>query len=273
MPSPFPGMDPYLEGEMWEEFHETLASAIRAQLLPALRPKYVALLEKRYVLNRSFLTILGIETITRPIYPDVHVSRPADGPLVGMSAAGRAGGVRVMTPTAEVISPMGEEVPVLGVEIRDVANRRLVTAIEILSPVNKLGESARDYDDRRQALLKTQTHLLEIDLIRRGQRIVVEGALPPAPYYIYLSRFQSRPITAVWAVQLHEPLPVVPVPLLPPDADVALDLQAAVDACFELVGYEQLLDYSQPPLPPLTAEEAAWVRERLGGGTGASKTG
>ncbi len=262
MPSPFPGMDPYLEGEMWPEFHETLAGAIRAQLIPSLRPKYVALLEKRYVLNRPFPSILGIETVTRPLYPDVHVVKPEGALPVAMPVATRVG-VPAHTPPFEVVSPMGEEVPVLGLEIRDTANRRLVTAIEILSPVNKLGEGAREYDERRQELLKTPTHILELDLIRRGHRIVVEGNLPPAPYYIYLSRFQRRPITEVWAVQLHERLPLVPVPLLPPDADVRLDLQAAVDACFELVGYEHLLDYRQPPLPPLTAEEAAWVEAQV----------
>lgn len=258
MPSPFPGMDPYLEGEMWQEFHETLAGAIRAQLMPALRPKYVALLEKRYVLNRPFPSILGIETVARPLYPDVHVVRP-DGDLPVTMPPATPAGVLSHTSPFEVISPMGEEVPVLGLEIRDTANRRLVTAIEILSPVNKLGEGARAYHDRRQELLKTPTHILEFDLIRRGQRIVIEGNLPPAPYYIYLSRFQRRPITEVWAIQLHERLPVVPVPLLPPDPDIPLDLQAAVDACFELVGYEHLLDYTHPPLPPLTPEEAAWV--------------
>lgn len=264
MPSPFPGMDPYLEGEMWQEFHETLAGTIRAQLMPSLRPKYVALLEKRYVLNRPFPTILGIESVTRLLYPDVHVVRPPETsrmPVMPSPATREA--VRTFMTPLEVISPVGEEVPVLGLEIRDTANRRLVTAIDILSPVNKLGEGAREFHERRQELLKTPTHLLEIDLIRRGHRIVVEGDLPAAPYYIYLSRFQRRPITEVWPVQLDERLPVVPVPLLPPDPDVTLDLQAAIDACFELVGYENLLDYTQPPAPPLSPDEAAWLEAHL----------
>jgi hypothetical protein len=47
--------------------------------------------------------------------------------------------------------------------------------------------------------------------------------------------------------------------LLPPDPDVPLQLQAAVQACFELVGYERLLDYSQPPPPPFNPEDLAWV--------------
>ncbi len=63
---------------------------------------------------------------------------------------------------------------------------------------------------------------------------------------------------------LPDTLPTVPLPLLPPDPDVPLDLQAAVDACFALVGYERLIDYTQPPPPPvLPPEEAAWVDATL----------
>lgn len=259
MTSPFPGMDPYLEGEMWQEFHDTLANAIRTQLMPALQPKYVALLAKRYVMDRPVMGILGLEPGERAFYPDVHVVQ-AEQP----ARAGSGSPLAVAEPSAVVYSVLDEEVPVLSVEIRDIANRRLVTVIEILSPVNKRGEGGREYLERRQHLLRTQTHLLEIDLLRQGGRIPVEGYVPPAPYYVYLSRFQQRPRTELWAIPLRDPLPSVPVPLLPPDPDVTLDLQAAVDACFELVGYERLLDYQHPPpLPPFAAEDAAWIVERL----------
>jgi hypothetical protein len=83
--------------------------------------------------------------------------------------------------------------------------------------------------------------------------------LPPAPYYVFLSRFTRRPITEVWPIALRERLPTVPVPLLPPDPDVPLSLQVALEACFELVGYQNLLDYTQPPPPPLNEEDLAWV--------------
>jgi len=212
MASPFPGMDPYLEGELWQEFHDTLINSMRAQLMPRLAPKYVALLAKRYVLD----------------------------------------------------SPMPEEVPVLSLEIRDVAERRLVTVLEILSPVNKRGDGAREYVTRRTELLQTHTHLLEIDLLRRGGRIPLAGHLPQAPYYVFLSRFTQRPQTEVWAIGLRERLPTVPVPLLPPDKDIPLDLQSAIDACFALVGYERLLNYHEdPPPPPFSAADAAWIAARL----------
>lgn len=259
MGSPFPGMDPYLEGELWQEFHDRLANQISVQLIPRLAPKYVALLSKRYVIDRAALGILALPT-ERVIYPDVHVAttermKETLAPYLATDAS---------TPSIELVSPIPEQVPITSVEIRDLAERRLVTLIEILSPVNKRGEGAYEYNERRLEILQTLTHLLEIDLLRGGQRIRLVGEPPPAAYYVYLSRYQHRPVTQVWAISLRQRLPVVPVPLLPPDPDVTLDLQAAVDACFALVHYERLLDYTAPPPPPeLSEDELQWVEERL----------
>lgn len=255
--SPFPGMDPYLEGEMWQEFHTRLANVISEQLLPRLRPKYVALLEKRFVADQPWLGIAD-PGAARAIYPDVSVARRLRETATVKYAPA------ITPPAAEVISGYTEEVPLTTIEIRDVANRRLVTVIEILSPVNKRGDGAREYHERRSRLLQTQTHLLELDLLRGGFRLPVIGELPPAAYYAYLSRFTQRPRTQVWAIGLRDRLPVLPVPLLPPDPDVLLDLQAAVQACFDLVGYETLLEYDQPaPPPPLSEEDSAWVKAQL----------
>lgn len=254
MASPFPGMDPYLEGEMWQEFHETLASAIRQQIMPHLKPKYVALLAKRYVMDRPTLGI--IQPPDRVVYPDVHVVRPP-GSFAPLRVRGDS--TTLMEPTVILPSLTLDEVPLLTVEIRDVAQRRLVTVIEILSPVNKRGDGAREYATRRTELLQTDTHLLEIDLLCQGQRIQLQGQPPPAPYYIYLSRADRRPYTLVYALSLRNPLPRIPVPLLAPDPDVVLDLQSALDACFELVGYENLLDYSALPPSGHTAEDLTWI--------------
>lgn len=258
MPSPFPGMDPYLEGELWQEFHETLASAIRAQLMPRLAPKYVALLAKRYVLDRPALGVF--DAPPRVVYPDVHVVAPPGMPA---TAPGPGQGA-IAAPAVDL--PSFLETPQRSIEIRDVAERRLVTVIEILSPANKHGDGAREYNDRRLELLRTQAHLLELDLLRQGLRIPPDGVLPPAAYYVSLSRQRRRPFTQIWTVGLRDRLPVVPTPLLPPDPDVPLDLQAAVDACFALVGYERLLPYRDPPPPPeLGAEDEEWLAVTLRG--------
>ncbi|MBI4662873.1 MAG: DUF4058 family protein [Verrucomicrobia bacterium] len=259
MPSPFPGMDPYLEGEMWQEFHGTLVNAIRAQLMPRLPSRYVALLAKRYVLQSADVGIVGLES-PRVLYPDVHVAETSSPAVLREGPTGTS----VVEPTVELASPMTEEVPLLSVEIRDVAQRRLVTLIEILSPANKQGGGAREYNQRRLDILRTQTHLLEIDLLRQGERLVLQGQLPPAAYYVFLSRANRRPRTEVWPIGLREALPTVPVPLLRPDPDVPLELQAAVRACFDLVRYERLLDYLQlPPAPPLSESDGAWVADCL----------
>lgn len=107
MPSLFPSMDPYLEGEMWQEFHATLSNALRAQLLAVLPPKYTALLAKRYALDRH--PELTSPRKPRSIYPDVHVAR------IHESVAAQPGGR-----PATVISPWLERVPQLRVEVRDV---------------------------------------------------------------------------------------------------------------------------------------------------------
>jgi len=270
MASPFPGMDPYLEGEMWQEFHERLANQVSAELMPQLAPKYVALLAKRYVVaapTAGALSGMGLSIIDWPaqrvIYPDVHVVAPRP-PTLREPSADYGAGVAVMEPAIELASPMPEQVPLLSVEIRDVAQRRLVTLIEILSPVNKRGTGAREYAQRRIELLQTRTHILEIDLLRGGTRIELLAEPPSASYYVYLSRTERRPYTQIWPVSLRKRLPAVPVPLLPPDPDVVLDLQAAVDACFALVGYERLLDYSSPPPPPpIDATDSEWLASCL----------
>jgi hypothetical protein len=245
-------MDPFLEGEMWQEFHDRFANQISEQLLPRLKPKYVALLAKRYAIEYP---VLGI---TRAIYPDVHIAKQT-------REAYRVPDVMPTTAIAppfelENPPPEPELMPYLAVEIRDVAERRLVTVIEILSPENKRGKGYQEYNDKRLEILATDTHLLEIDLLRQGQRIELVGKLPAAAYFVFLSRWTRRPKTQVYPIQLRDQLPTVPVPLLPPDADVPLDLQAALAACFDLVGYERVLDYT-PPLADLSAEDAAWVDE------------
>jgi hypothetical protein len=253
--SPFPGMDPYLEGDLWQEFHETLANQIRAQLMTVLPSEYVALLKRYYLIDRSGVGIVDMPS-KQVIYPDTHVTTVKEEAVTYDA---------VTAPSIELVSPLPESIPVLRVEIRDVAQRRLVTTIEILSPANKRGSGFQEYAEKRMALLQTSTHLLELDLLRAGERIrLIGGELPSAPYYVFLSRFTRRPRTEVWSIQLREPLPTVPVPLLPPDADVPLALQAVIEACFELVGYQRLLDYSQPPpAPPLEPEDLEWVAALL----------
>lgn len=253
MGSPFPGMDPYLEGDMWQEFHDRLAGEISAQLLPKLAPKYVALLARRYVYTRPTIGISD-RPLERAVYPDVSVTKLREA---------HSAYAAIAEPDVEFDAYLAEDVPITSIEVRDVATRTLVTVIELLSPANKFEPGHEEYQRKRANLLLTRTHILEIDLLRRGERVDLGAALPPAPYYAILNRFNRR-VNEVFLLQLRSRLKVLPVPLLPPDRDVPLDLQAAVDACFKLVGYERLLPYNEaPPLPELAPEDLAWVEGQL----------
>jgi Protein of unknown function (DUF4058) len=154
-------------------------------------------------------------------------------------------------------------VPHVTIEIRDTANRQLVTAIEVLSPTNKRGDGREEYLAKRRRMLLSTAHLLEIDLLRQGQRVPMQNPLPRAAYFIFLSRVERRPITEIWPISLTEPLPVVPVPLLPGDKDEVLDLQQTFATTYDLVGYDLALDYTQPPEILLPPEDAAWAETLL----------
>jgi hypothetical protein len=152
------------------------------------------------------------------------------------------------------------------VEIKKTDTQELVTVIEILSPVNKRpGHDAyRDYLRKRRDLLRSPVHLLEIDLLRQGERPPLEEPVPPAPYYVILSRADRRPTVTVWPIQLTHQLPILPVPLLEPDPDVSLDFQEAVVNVYERGAYASQIDYSQPPPPPpLSPEDTAWLDQLL----------
>jgi hypothetical protein len=158
---------------------------------------------------------------------------------------------------------MPEQIPVYSIEIRDVADRHLVTTIEIISPTNKRGDGYREYLDKRNRILSSTTHLLEVDLLRQGKRVPMQQSLPEAPYFVFLSRAEQRPITEVWPIQLTIPLPSVPVPLLQGDKDVPLDLQLAFITVYDDFGYDLSVDYTRPPEIVLAEVAAVWANGLL----------
>jgi hypothetical protein len=252
MPSPFPGMDPYIESPaLWSDFHSDLASEIRAQLNRLIQPRYFARLT-------PYVTYEVVEV------GEVHGVRPDVGVWHVHLQPGEAHtGVATMAP-APVESLVALEIPLRlhQVEIRGTAAQQLVTVIEILSPVNKRPshEAYLDYQRKRRDFLRSQVHLLEIDLLRGGERPPLERPVPLAPYYVMLSRAERRPTVHVWPIQLTDRLPGLPVPLLEPDPDVPLDLGAAVASVYERGAYASQIDYAPPPPPPALSEaETNWL--------------
>jgi hypothetical protein len=149
-----------------------------------------------------------------------------------------------------------ESLPHVSIEIRDTAHRQLVTAIEILSPTIKRGDRRLEYFSKRRRILVSTAHLVEIDLLRQGQRVPKQQPLPAAQYFVFLSRADERPMNSVWPVALNQPLPTIPIPLLSGDPDTLLDLQQAFTAVYDLLGYDLALDYTQPPDIPLEGQAA-----------------
>jgi len=255
MPSPFPGMDPYLEGHLWPDVHSALAGKMRALLTPLLRPRYTARLAISVIEDVAPESEIGI------MYPNVEVLRASavrePGTLPQVS-----GGASPATLTIPVVQPV--EVRLVTVEIRDTAQQQLVTAIEILSPVNKREPGLAQYRQKRQRLHGAGVHLIELDLLRRGTRPVAHPRIPAVPYLITLTRAHVA-LTDIWALRLQERLPVIPVPLLPPDDDVLLDLAVAFAAIYDEAAYDLSIDYHQPPPPPaLSEDDAHWVAGLVG---------
>jgi len=255
MSSPLPGMDPYLEGYLWSDVHNALASKIRALLVPQVRPKYAVRLELYVVNDTSPTSEIGI------LYPDVEIlqiKRQHDT-LPSVSSSNL-----LTTPvkiTLPVIQPIEVRIPT--VEIRDTSNNQLVSCIEIISFVNKRNPGITDYRNKRQSLYNANVHLLEIDLLRRGTRPFNHPRLPDTPYLITLTRALSGVID-IWPVTLQESLPTVPIPLREGDRDAVLELQTALNAIYDEAAYDLTIDYTQIPPPPIfNQSDRDWMDQLL----------
>ncbi len=266
MPSPFPGMDPYLEGPLWPDVHHRLASEISRRLAPRLRPHYVARIEVTVVQDTSYASEIGI------MYLDVGVLRSAKSQTIhDPSEATHAYATNfTMTPWGAIPpAPLVLQAPDMlefrqaTVEVRHTDGNKLVTTIEIISPVNKREPGLSAYRHKRTQLRSAGVHLLEIDLIRRATRPIDLPRLPQSAYLASLARSFANQIE-LWPLRLQDALPILPVPLRSPDPDVPLELGAALATIYDEAAYDLSIDYGAPPPPPeLSAEDAAWMKSIL----------
>jgi hypothetical protein len=248
MPSPFPGMNPFLEqDDTWEDFHASFISRAQEVLNQSAGVQYsVRVRVQRY---RHELTA----NVTHPI------------------ERGAAEPVRLSLPAVDVERHS-------SLEIIDRRARRVVTVLELLSPSNKArGADRNDYLGKRSQVLARQVHLVEIDLCRGGERPRPPD-LPPCDYYALVSRSEDRPDLDMWPISLRDPLPTIPVPLSPlslrdplptipvplspPDPDVHLDLQALLHRVYDAADYGKYI-YGETPQPPLTPADDAWAQQFL----------
>lgn len=251
MPTPFPGMDPYLERRgFWEEVHTGLTAAIQQFLTPLVRPRYRVAIERRI-----YLTVLASDDLVGK--PDVLIVSPSGEPL---PPAPEQAVITVAPQVAEL--PMAEEVIERYLEIREVTTGEVITTIEMLSHSNKSSRPGRQqYERKRLAVLTSLTNLVEIDLLRAGDpmpmRLLGNGS--PGQYRLVVSRSQHRPRADVYPFSMREPIPSVPIPLRPGEEEPLLALNQIVHDLYDRAGYDLAIDYHRPPVPALRSEDAQWA--------------
>lgn len=254
MRSPFPGMNPYLENsELWSEVHSRLIVAIADEIALPLRPNYYVAVEKRtYMAEPDDSVLVGI--------PDVSV--------FSKSAANRRGdesqATTAVLPSASepltVTVPLMEEMQERYLEIREVKTGAVITTLEVLSPKNKRAGEGRDaYLRKRQQVLTSLTHLVEIDLLRAGKPMPIQGNAPGADYRILVSRGDRRPTAQLYAFSLRDSIPSFPLPLKVGDAELLVNLNETLNGIYERAGFDLRIDYTQPLQPSLSEEGMAWI--------------
>src|SRR5438132_2510203 len=266
MPSPFPGMDPFVEkNPLFHELHTQMLAEAQGQLQPQLRPKYIARLERHLSEGSVWDLELGVASLQGK-EPDITIA-------TGSPTVSSSGSTAVLArPTASASEELEADELALRKQRRIViyvqARPRLaVTTIELLSPSNKeLGAIGQiRYLEKRSSALHGGLHWVEIDLLRGGQRPSIPLELPePADYLAYMA--QATPtgwnhLAYTW--RLRDPLPKLPIPLLGAD-QALLDLEACFQEAYDRIAADDEVDYAHdPPPPPLKEDDRAWVDAAL----------
>jgi hypothetical protein len=251
MASPFPGMDPYLEGPEWPDFHSTFVHCWREAIADQLPDDYVANIDERVYL-------VEVDPDARKlIYPDVSVGQ-RDVPAAGKKPAAPAT-LEPMTLPLEIIEGPREAF----IEILKKPELSLVSVVELLSPANKEHPGRTEYLSKRNAILRQNVHLVELDLLQGGQRLPTPRPLPPGDCYYLVARAELRFDCQVYHWKLSDALPRLPVPLRPPDADVIVDLGQVFTTAYERGRFGRRLRYDRTCPSPLSEPQRAWAQQVL----------
>jgi hypothetical protein len=244
----FPGMNPYLEHPaLWPEIHHGVIGGLMRALNPQITPKYRAAVDKRVYMDT---VLVGIPDTT--VFQKPALSLPSKN-LSGQTTA-------VASKPERVTVPMLEEVNEPYLEIREIATQRVITVVELLSPKNKRsGEGRQQYLAKRQSVLNSQTHFVEIDLLRAGEPMPIEGGRK-SDYQILVSRSQERPAAERYPFNLRDSIPCFCLPLQSGDEEPVIDLQQIILQACEEAAIDLSIDYTQAPSPALDAKDIAWLK-------------
>jgi len=255
MPSPFPGMDPFIEGSgYWGEFHMNMIVAMQ-NALNAKMPKGFAATIDVYV----WIHEPSAEERAKRVKPDVFITG-AKGRAKSLSATTRRKAV------SQIVLPAVERRKVRSIKIEDLEQQRVVTAIELLSPSNKDGSLDHDiYMAKRAVYLGGQISLVEIDLLRGGKRMPLgETGSEAWDFYVMISRPWELPKADFWPLTLRDKLPTIDVPIVREIKPVTLNLQEAFASSYERCLYATKLNYSRDLTPRPRGDDAEWITGRLG---------
>ncbi len=252
MPSPFPGMDPYLEDQgYWPDFHMWFITCWVEILASQLPDHYDARMEERVYL------VEVPEVEVKLIRPDIALMRRE----TGESSIARAGAVATLEPVTLPL-PIIDEVREISIRVTHRDNQTLVAVLELLSPTNNSGTGRGVYLERRAAVLSQPVHLVELDLLLNGHRLPMGRPLPAGHFYTFISRSDQRRKSDVYAWNLHDPLPTIPIPLKAPDSDVAIDLAQVFALAYQRGRYDRACRYAAEFNLALDAELLRWVQSQ-----------
>ena len=265
MPSPFPGMNPYLENpDVWSTFHLQALATMAERLSAKVRPEYLVHLEAHLWIHERI---------------DDEVKRLSKRRLIGRGDLGiveqreavrrtaqrSAGSTTLEVAPARIVIPNVDIERQRYMEIRDRHNRSLITVIELLSPTNKEPGTNRDqYLAKRAGVLAGPAHFVEIDLLRGGLPMPDEER-PRSPYGVMVSRAEERPAAGFWPIALADHLPVIPIPLRF-SSHALLDLQEVLHHVYDHGTYADEI-YEGAPEPALKGPDLNWARQILTGVT------
>jgi hypothetical protein len=255
MPSPFPGMDPFIEQQKWTSFHTRFITELSDVLAAKLSPRYEVDPEERI-----YLESLADDAIR--YQSDVAVHAGDSNVAVSPQSSSQIGAIE---PALYTLPMPQEEHKEHFVVVRQ-PRGEVVTVIEVLSPTNKRkgSDGRHEYLAKRGDLLRSSAHLVEIDLLLGGARLpTLPNLKPTTDYCAVISRAGERPQAAVFEWSVRHQLPAIPIPLLPDDPDVFLELQSSLTAVYDRAHFQTSLDYREPLTLPIRAADVNWVNERI----------